>query len=212
MTGAGILSHFTWALALVLAATMVLRAIGRRPFGLANSLEGTLLLVVSVLLLHIPIGGPSLAAVLGGLFGELSITSLVLLVALFLQGTWKPDLITKSDWIKVAGLIALAGWIFYPLVLGLDIGLYLASGPVDPYAWGYANAWPGFMLTAGVLTMATLVAWLCRHYFLALVAFLPLMAWQLGLLGSNNLWNYLFDPFVVLGTSLWLLAGRKTTV
>jgi hypothetical protein len=202
-----VLSTLAWVLALALP----MQALGLRLFGQTKPLWHSLLLLLCLLLLQLPTN-PSPAAVLGGLFGELSITSLVLLVALFLQSTWKPDLIAKNDWIKVAGLIALAGWIFYPLLLGLDIGLYLASGPVDPYAWGYANSWPGFMLTAGVLTLATLIAWLCRHYFLALVAFLPLLAWQLGLLGSSNLWNYLFDPFVVLGTSLWLLAGRKTAV
>ncbi|HID37498.1 MAG TPA: hypothetical protein EYP39_09035, partial [Ghiorsea sp.] len=68
---------------------------------------------------------------LRGLTGDLSITSLLmLLVAVYAQLLGK-TLIQSKERKLIFRSIALLGVVFYPLALGV--------GQLDPYVWGYAN-------------------------------------------------------------------------
>lgn len=89
--------------------------------------------------------------------------------------------------------------IFYVLALG--------SGPFDPYAYGYQ---PWFILAA----MTVWVVWRNRTApCLILLLGADLSIYALHGLGSDNLWDYLFDPvlMIVLGISLIrpLMSHRK---
>jgi hypothetical protein len=84
------------------------------------------------------------------------------------------------------GFAIVSGLLLYPAALGF--------GPVDPYAWGW-------LVPAMPLAVAALAAGLiaCRNRF-GLVLVAALVAFDLGLLESGNLWDYLVDPlFFVAG-------------
>lgn len=88
---------------------------------------------------------------------------------------------------------------FYVLALG--------SGPIDPYAYGYQH----WMILAG---MTAWVAWRNRTApCLILLLGVDLAVYALHGIASDNLWDYLFDPvlMIVLGISLIrpLMSRRK---
>ncbi len=120
---------------------------------------------------------------LRGLTGDLSVTSTVwLALAIYQLLTNKDGFASRERKLFTWG-VALFGLVFYPLALGV--------GNVDPYAWGYAN---GYML-ATVLGLSAW-AWMRGFTVVAWILILSVLAWSLGLLQSNNLWDYLLDPFI----------------
>ncbi|MBL4866828.1 MAG: hypothetical protein JKY67_11170 [Pseudomonadales bacterium] len=75
--------------------------------------------------------------------------------------------------------------VLYPFALGW--------GPVDTYSWGYGHI--GFAL--GLLVIC-LTAWQFKYYVTVIWLLLGIIAYQLGIYESNNLWDYLIDPFLAL--------------
>ena len=133
----------------------------------------------------IPFGGLPAAAYVRGVIGDLSISSLVLLVLGILRpmlGWHQPD--TQSRFVLQL-LIALAAVGLYPMALG--IGLF------DPYRLGYGNPW--FM---GALLTLALAACFRHVYIVALCIALAVFAWSAGWYESDNLWDYLLDPLVAI--------------
>lgn len=83
--------------------------------------------------------------------------------------------------------------LFYVLALG--------SGAFDPYAYGYQ---PWALL--GLL--AAWVAWRGRVApGLTLLLALDLTAYGLHALGSDNLWDYLFDPILMIALGISVFRG-----
>jgi hypothetical protein len=151
--------------------------------------------LVLLLVVSIRWDGISLFAMLRGLFGEMSITTVVLLWVLALQkGRGKlPFAGREAQWLP--HLIVVVALLFYPAALGW--------GALDPYGWGHDEA---LVLPLIVGTLA-LVAWLVAWRVSALMLVLALVLWRLSLLESTNLWDYLFDPLLVLG-ALWVMLAR----
>ena len=83
-----------------------------------------------------------------------------------------------------------------PLALGL--------GPVDPYAFGYAPL--GMTI---LLSLASVLTWFRGGRDLAVVLLLPIVAFNLQLLESNNLWDYLLDPILLAYAMVQVLKGRN---
>jgi len=122
---------------------------------------------------------------LRGLTGDLSITSLCLLaMALFkkLDGLSFVDISVKEKCILMR-FIVVVGLIFYPLALGLT--------SFDPYSLGYQN-----MYGVGVVLGLTLMIFLSGYTVMATMLIFAVLAWDIQLLQSVNLWDYLLDPFV----------------
>lgn len=148
--------------------------------GLSRVRLGWLLAAILVAVL-IPIDGLSLAAYLRGTIGDLSITSLLLLLAALgssLCGWPIPH--GRNKLLLLIVCIAIG---FYPLVLGWGI--------FDPYYLGYGDFW--FM--GGVLAISLLVIWRGLP-MIALALALAVLAWSVGWYESNNAWDYLIDPIV----------------
>ncbi|MDQ6988976.1 MAG: hypothetical protein Q9M19_03765 [Mariprofundaceae bacterium] len=121
---------------------------------------------------------------LRGLTGDLSILSMFLLISALHQQLQGKFLINKQERRFLPWFVTLLGITFYPLALGL--------GNIDPYAWGYADLY----MVITLLLLATYALW--RHYyFTGLMLLGVLLAWDMQLLQSVNLWDYLLDPFIV---------------
>lgn len=122
------------------------------------------------------IGGISLVYYLRGLFGDLSIPT----VALLLAGIYGPLPAWQPARKRLLFLAGITGLCFYPMALG--------ATSFDPYHWGYQPAW----LIIG-LALIVLFSWR-THPGVVWVLGCAVMAFNIGLMESGNLWDYLIDP------------------
>lgn len=160
--------------------------------GLTKPRLAILLGAVFVLML-VPFGGMSLAAYVRGVTGDLSITTLVLLWCALL-GPWYGCVTVEAEHRRaLLILIALAALALYPMALG--------AGAYDPYRMGYGDP-----LFVAALLLLALAAWFRKSALIALCIALATLAWAAGWYESDNLWDYLIDPFV----SLYALAAIMT--
>ena len=159
------------------AAVLLVRLLGAKYLSRAT---GFLLVGILMVMALLPVmQGLSLAGYLRGYLGDLSVTTLLLLTIVLL-GKGKS---LTSQWHNLLVLIALTALIFYPLALGL--GLF------DPYRLGFGHI--GFMVSLLLLSLwcvyqqKNLIVWsIC----------LALFAWTVGWSESNNMWDYLIDPWL----------------
>ncbi len=142
-------------------------------------------------LMLIPISGMPIAAYIRGATGDLSITTLLLLWCALLRH-WR-GAIKCNHHNALLTLVVLAALVLYPMALGI--------GAYDPYRLGYGN--PQFVVA---LLLFALAAWFWNHLLVALCIAFATFAWALGWYESNNLWDYLLDPFV----SVYALAAVMT--
>jgi hypothetical protein len=156
----------------------------------------------AIVLVSIPLWGLSLAGVVRGITGDLSISTLVLLALALLRTLSGCALMEEANRLLMLRAIAIAAVVFYPLALGFSA--------FDPYRLGYGNLW--FM--AGLLLLAV---WSVLRYstFLALCIALAVAAWSAGWYESPNIWDYLLDPWlaiyaIVVQGKYWWALRRKT--
>lgn len=127
----------------------------------------------------LPFGGLSVAEFVRGIAGDLSIITLALL-SLAVLGKAR---IADDQKFYLLTFVAIAALALYPFALGL--------GMFDPYRLGFGDLW----FIAGLLLVA-LTAWLRLYTLIALSISLAVLAWSVGWYESNNLWDYLLDPWV----------------
>lgn len=95
-------------------------------------------------------------------------------------------------------LVLMALW-FYPMSMG--------SSYADPYALGFGDF--GF---STALLLVGLFAWVMRAYASCLILVAAQLAFGAGLLVSDNLWDYLMDPWLVCWAAGWLIRDRLLQV
>jgi hypothetical protein len=142
-----------------------------------------LLLAAAFALMFIPFGGIPLAAYVRGATGDLSITTLVLLWCAMLRPWCGCVTVDPKNRLELLVSITLAALVLYPMALG--------AGAYDPYRLGYGN--PQFI---AALLLFALVAWFRKSALIVLCISTATLAWAIGWYESNNLWDYLLDPFV----------------
>jgi hypothetical protein len=142
-------------------------------------------LAAMIIVLSIPLWGVSLAGLVRGITGDLSIATLVLLGLALVRSLTGRALVEEQNRNAMLRAILIAGLLFYPLALGL--------GMFDPYRLGYGNLW--FMLV-----LSGLAAWSSLRYstLFALCIASAVAAWSVGWHESANLWDYLLDPWLVI--------------
>jgi len=146
----------------------------------------------------IPFGEMPLAAYLRGATGDLSITTLVLLwrVLMGVWFGWGTDESMNRRMLLM--LVALAAVVLYPLALGW--------GYIDPYRLGYGD--PLFVV---VLMLIALAAWIWKYHLTVVCIALATCAWAIGVYESDNLWDYMLDPWVslyALGAMAWQMKRK----
>jgi hypothetical protein len=137
------------------------------------------------LCLFLPVSGLSVAQWLRSVVGDLSMFTLLVFLNILAQRLFKRNFITADSRKKLLLGVAMVGVVFYPLALGVS--------SFDPYRLGYS---PVFM--AALLCLASITAWLRAHRELAIILLLPLLAYNLRMLESVNLWDYLLDPVLLV--------------
>lgn len=190
----------------LLGNAVALAALASKAPGVARLVPGARRAITAIVLLAslVPLGALPLAAYLRGAIGDLSLTSLLLLVlylARFTRGgasAARPDPETGA----LLGLVAATAVVFYPMALGW--------GDFDPYRLGYGSY--GFL--ACLLALALWGA--LRSPLVAAAISLAVAGWSAGWYESANLWDYLMDPLLAtyaLGALAWRglrrLRGRR---
>lgn len=141
-----------------------------------------LLGAVFVLVL-IPFGGMPLAAYVRGATGDLSITTQVLLWCALLRPWCDCGMTDHRSRYVLLIMIVFAALTLYPIALGI--------GAFDPYRLGYGD--PLFVVALLILALS---AWFRGLALIALCIAFATLAWAIGWYESDNLWDYLLDPFV----------------
>lgn len=147
-----------------------------------------ILTVILLLLTLIPLGDFSAAQISRGIFGDLSITSLILLGRFLIL----PQAL-KDQTRGLLILVVITGLLFYPAALGL--------GMLDPYQWGYMNTYRGIqvpIIFLSAIVVLLLIAVTKNNASIILCITVALAAFTSGVMESRNLWDYLIDPLVVI--------------
>ncbi len=153
-----------------------------------------ILLASVFVLMLIPFGGMPVAAYIRGMTGDLSITALILLWCTLLRPWCDCFEAQARHRSALLVLIACTALVFYPMALG--------AGMLDPYRLGYGD--PQFIT---VLLLLALAAWLRKSALVVLCIAFATFAWAIGWYESDNLWDYLLDPFVSI-YALFTIATR----
>jgi hypothetical protein len=154
----------------------------------------------------LPIFGLSLAGFLRGMVGDLSVPTVLLLVAALvarlrqLAGGEARAWWDQRERFSLYVFISVLALLLYPFALGL--------GMLDPYRSGFGGI--------GLLVMLALLSlWSMRRglYLLPLVCSLAVLAWSMGWYESTNIWDYLIDVplaiYAVVQTVKAMLKERK---
>lgn len=144
------------------------------------------ILLPAIALLLMPVG-PALLPVVAYIRGISSDLS-AMLVMLSILKMWRlaggRALIIRREQVWLWGLVIVAGLCLYPLALGW--------GPWDAYRLGWASM--GMLLA---LLLLCGLAWYAHMRVLAVLVAFCLLAWVAGWQESDNLWDYLLDPWLV---------------
>ncbi len=134
----------------------------------------------------LPIFGLSLVGFLRGMMGDLSMTSVLLLVAALiarlrqLAGNEARAVWNQRERFALYFFVSVLALLLYPFALG--IGLF------DPYRSGFG----GVEL---LVMLALLSLWSMRNglYLLPTACSLAVLTWSIGWYESTNIWDYLID-------------------
>jgi len=164
----------------------------------SRPMQRGILLAASLLVPLFSVYDLSIAGYIRGIVGDLSLTTLLLLshalTSRYFGWQWLSP--QSRDWILYGA--AFMGLLLYPLALGLS--------PYDTYRFGYIS-W----LLPSLLLALTLLAWFYNRIAAALAIVLSVTAFNVHILESTNLWDYLIDPLLVFyawGFAVKLLAQR----
>lgn len=155
--------------------------------------------IVAVLLalgLFLPVYGLSIAQWLRSVVGDLSVLTLVIFLNILAQRLFNHKLLAPATRNNLLLGVALVGVVFYPLALGVSV--------FDPYPLGYSP-----LLMSALLCLFSVVAWMKSKRDLAIILLLPLIAYNLHLLESANLWDYLLDPVLLIYALVQCLIACK---
>ena len=153
--------------------------------------------VLFLVAMLIPFTGLSAAQNIRGLTGDLSIGLMATMIVYLLRSRWPAGMRRFDPELPYLAVILLVvAAIFYPMALGLTM--------TDPYGHGYYPT----VLSALLLTFfcwAVLAGWMLSATLIGLC----LLAYAGRVLESDNLWDYLFDPFLVGGAALYLVSRGR---
>jgi len=145
-------------------------------------------------IVSIPVGGLPLGRWFTGLCANLSLPLLAWIASAIGRRMFNVDLLGEEGRRAAVGFGVAAGGALYPMALGL--------GGVDPYSAGWSFSW----LFAGTGALTALLLWRANRFGLVLLA--AVAAYHLGLLESENYWDYLVDPLYFVASLVGV--GRLT--
>lgn len=150
----------------------------------------TILIAISIAIA--PINNLLVMAYVRGVISDLSITSIILL-GYFIASVYSgKEYISVTNKQALATMVLIAAALLYPFALGL--------GSWDSYAAGYGSIW-----LYSLLSIVALLLFIMQRLFLTWILLAGILAYLFSLLASQNLWDYLIDPILVIATVFYAL-------
>ena len=179
---------------------MIIRFV-REIFGRKNLAPfGIELWIPAAIVIIVPIAGVSLAGHLRGLWGDPSIVTFLLL---FLY-TVRPSSLPNRPRVSTCVLVSL----FVMLPLYLPLFLLNPNVPVDLYAIGWHPKW--ILIAIAVIALGSVMMRRMDPRWTNIIA-IALIASSIGLMESDNLWDYLVDPGLLFTIAFLAIAGSITS-
>jgi len=150
-----------------------------------------LCLLIPAVIGVLPIRQTDVSGFVLGHMGTLSVSMLVLLTVQLLSGCGFVEALGAAVWRNMNLFWLISGTVLYPSALGLL--------DRDMYAYGFQNTMSWCVLSVSVAAVV------CNYRILGLCLALSVLAHQLKLQESHNLWDYLIDPW------LWISAAVSLT-
>jgi hypothetical protein len=152
--------------------------------------------LVSSVVVLLPIGDLLGGRWLFSLFPNPSIPLIALLFSWVLKNAFQLNLLDIKAIQTCRGFSLLAGAALYPMAMGV--------GAFDPYDAGWHFSW----LFVILLCVTLLLLFFKNRFSVVLLA--TILAYDLHLLESGNLWDYLVDPILVLVAIVGLIVRMFT--
>ena len=179
---------------------MIIRFV-REIFGRKNLAPfGMELWIPAAIVIIVPVAGVSIAGHLRGLWGDPSIVTFLLL---FLY-TVRPSSLPNRPRISTCVLVSL----FVMLPLYLPLFLLNPNVPVDLYAIGWHPKW--ILIAIAVIALGSVMMRRLAPRWTNIIA-IALIASSVGLMESDNLWDYLVDPGLLFTIAFLAVAGSITS-
>jgi len=194
---AGIISSFlVWAALLAFIFKLKTRPVHLR----------IVIAAVFVISAVIPLSGLPIPLYIRAGFGDLSIvTQLLLCIYLInsMAGIYSTPA-RKTAYQQLCVFILITGLWFYPTTLGLTY--------FDPYRLGYVSD-PSHWLALGYFFLGALLLSMLGSSWVSGILCIATLVFCLGGLESNNYWDYMIDPILMIGSFIFLtssLIGQLT--
>ena len=179
---------------------MIIRFV-REIFGRKNLAPlGMELWIPAAIVIIVPVAGVSIAGHLRGLWGDPSIVTFLLL---FLY-TVRPSSLPNRPRVSTCVLVSL----FVMLPLYLPLFLLNPNVPVDLYAIGWHPKW--ILIAIAVIALGSVMMRRLAPRWTNIIA-IALIASSVGLMESDNLWDYLVDPGLLFTIAFLAVAGSITS-
>ena len=179
---------------------MIIRFV-REIFGRKNLAPfGMELWIPAAIVIIVPVAGVSIAGHLRGLWGDPSIVTFLLL---FLY-TVRPSSLPNRPRISTCVLVSL----FVMLPLYLPLFLLNPNVPVDLYSYGWKPKW--ILIAIAVIALGSVMMRRLAPRWTNIIA-IALIASSVGLMESDNLWDYLVDPGLLFTIAFLAIAGSITS-
>ncbi|MBC8462502.1 MAG: exo-alpha-sialidase [Deltaproteobacteria bacterium] len=155
---------------------------------------------LSALIGVIPLGGLPLARWLISINANFSISLTALVFGKVWENASGIRLLDRKAILSSSIFGLTAGLALYPMALGL--------GSLDPYEFGWSFSWLFVLL----MVITAILLFTKNRFGIVLVA--CILGYDLQLLESPNLWDYLVDPFFALISGVilggWLIRGARS--
>ena len=183
---------FPFLLMMVLCQRVMI-LLGKRPTGWTPTV---IIASASALTVILPILGLTAGRWLISLYANPSIPLTALLFSWVLKNAFQTTLLDMGAIQACRVFSLLAGAALYPMALG--------AGAFDPYPAGWHFSW----LFVILLSVTLVLLFLKNRFSVVLLA--TILAYDLHLLESSNLWDYLVDPILILVAIAGLIARIVT--
>ncbi len=140
----------------------------------------------------IPIQGMPFGRFLHGITFGFSIPSFVLLLSVLWTAHTKRPPLSKSTRMTMYAAGTVFGITLYPMAIGL--------GTFDPYVLGWSYD------RLSILLVLVTIVFIWKSSVFGYVLLLAAAAWQIGVLESTNIWDYVVDPAYFLSSLVVLMA------
>ncbi len=185
-----IANAFSFLFPLLLVMLLLQMGVRWRGLKTAGWRPTLIFFLISVCIIFFPVKGLPSGRWLFSFNANFSIPLTVLLFCRVLENGLGIKWFRPTDFQTAWIFSAAAGLFLYPMAMG--------AGPFDPYASGWEFSW--LFVTVLAVTIGLL---LLKNRF-AVVLLFTVLAWNLHLLESRNLWDYLVDPFLTVFSLIML--------